>query len=209
MAVVNTMHPVNGLSRATRLAGALGLSGVMVLGAGACGGEQKGRVSLTRETEAERNSDQISTVALIEFSDYVPEVLKSDLRSRVPIIRDAFEPVTVIVGDVDNETQGVVLTSDFVAMLKRIRANLIGSRAAEGKLKFVENRARLSRLAAREGLGPVDEPALDPETTFFLTMDVTKINRGNTNLYYMASQLTHYATRQIVFEEKYEIKQVN
>ncbi|MEM7682372.1 MAG: hypothetical protein AAF288_10495 [Planctomycetota bacterium] len=197
------------LSVLSRGALAFGLAGAVLLGGAACESEQKGRVPLTKDTEAEKNSDKILPTALLEFSDVVPETLKSDLRTRVPLIRDAIDPVTVILGDVDNQTQGVVLTSDFVAMLNRIRANLINSDSGRQKLRFVENRSRLARLAAREGVVPAEAPSYDPETTYALTMNVYKINRGNTNLYFLASQLTHFGTNQIVFEQDYEIKQVN
>ncbi len=176
-------------------------------------GEKRGRVPVTQETEGEKRSDRISPIALIEFSDQVPDILRRDL-ALLPEIRDIGGPITVIVGDIDNKTAGVVPTSDFEMVSSRIRSDLINSPVGEAKIDFVEDRARLRNLAAREDIrrndGGLAEPEpYDADTTFALNLDVYRINRKNTNLYYMEAQLVSFATNRIVFSEQYEMKQIN
>src|SRR5690606_34478456 len=116
---------------------------------------------------------------------------------------------TVILGDINNRTE-VVSSTDFEAMRARLRNNLLNSMATD-RLRCVENRAPLNQLRQREMVlpeeGPVEPGAYDPQTTYALNGDFYRIARGSTNLYYMEFQLVHFGSNEIVFSNRYEVKQ--
>lgn len=173
-------------------------------------GKASGRVDITTTTAEERDSQKLLPVALIEFSDQVPAKLFQEL-SVLPQIKDATDRVTIIMGDIDNRTR-IVPTSDFQVAAARIRNNLLTSPVGRSNFKFVERRARMTDLAARERVasaGELADPAdYDPQTTYTLNGDFFRISRGETNYYYMEFQLVHFATNEIVFANRYEVKQV-
>jgi len=126
-------------------------------------------------------------------------------------------------GDINNKT-GIVSTNDYEYVTSGIRSRLINSRMAREKLHFVEQRARVERLAERERVatnppagaqavefrgGVYFVPDYDASRTFALTMDVYRIGRGDTNLYSMEAQLVSLGTNRIIFSNEYQMKQVN
>jgi hypothetical protein len=69
----------------------------------------------------------------------------------------------------------------------------------------------MRRLKARELGVPeseIPEPKYDINTSFFLNGDMFRVGRGKTNLYYMQVQLTHAASNEIVFNDRFDIKQI-
>jgi len=168
-----------------------------------------GRIDPARTTKSERADDRILPVALLEFSDAAAMKLVQELRY-VPEIRDIDGPVTIILGDIENKTL-YVSTTDFEFMVDRLRNNLLNS-AAHGKLRFVENRARMERLVARERVGtpgedPAQPPNYDAQTTFFLNADVYQVERGSTQLYGLFAQLVSPTTNRIVWQKEMDVKQ--
>lgn len=195
-------HPV----RTLLLAALAATTGVLLTGCA----KETGRIPVSETTPAERDAAKVLPVALIEFSDQVPQHLCQQLAG-TPHIADTPGQVTVILGDLVNKTQ-IVPSTDFEMASQRLRNNLINSSYARDKLKFVENRARLDRLAAREGVvdqeGMSGPPAYDPQTTYTLNGDFYRVARHDTNSYYMQFQLVHFATNEIVFSDRYEVKQI-
>jgi hypothetical protein len=178
----------------------------------ACDTTKRGRLDPYETTREEARSDKVSTTALLEFSDQVPDRLIQDLYD-LPIIRDTDGRVNVLIGDFNNQTR-IVPTSDFEMIAQRIRNELINSKVATSKLRFTEKRARVERLAAGEKVlnpdgSPVDAPAYDATRTYLLLGDFYRTNRANTNLYYMQFQLVNTASNDIVFSDRYEVKQAN
>jgi len=172
-------------------------------------GSTGGRIDMGKTTDAERASPRILPGALIEFSDQVAQELAQDL-AEVRTIRDAPSRCTIIVGDINNKTQ-IVSSDEFEMTRSRIRNNLLQSQYVTDRLKFVENRARIDQLRQREMVlpqeGPVGPDAYDPQTTYALNGDFYRVHRGNVNQYYMEFQLVHFASNEIVFSERYEVKQ--
>ena len=180
-----------------------------VLASLGCSGP-RGRVDPYETTRAEKGSSQVLPVALLEFADQVPERLTQDLYD-LPMIRENTGRVLVLLGDFDNRTRNVP-TSDFELAAQRIRNRLINSELASGKLRFTEKRRRIERLADEEMVQnadgtPVGAPAYDAATTYVLTGDFDRLNRGDTNLYYMQFQLVNAGNNEIVFSDSYEVKQ--
>ena len=170
----------------------------------------RGRVDPYETTRAEKDSEQVLPVALLEFADQVPERLTQDLYD-LPMIGETPGRVLVLIGDFNNRTRNVP-TSDFELIAQRIRNRLINSENASGKLRFTEKRRRIERLADEEMVQnaegtPVGAPAYDAATTYILAGDFHRIDRGDTNLYYMQFQLVNAGNNEIVFSDSYEVKQ--
>ncbi len=178
-----------------------------------CRSEPGGRIDLSRTTYAERKSGLILPETLIEFSDQVAQRVVADLRN-IPEVRDVDGPVTILVGDINNRTDAVS-SSEFEMVASRLRSRLINSDVARGKLRFVERRARMNRIADREAVGTVEAPSgpenYNPNATFALNGDFYRIGRSgenDMNQYYMEFQLVSFATNNIVFSDTYDVKQL-
>ncbi len=178
-----------------------------------CESTQRGRIDVYETTEAETYSDRVLPVALTEFSDQVPQRLIADL-GQIPQLRQAEGRATILLGDINNQTR-IVPSSDFELMSQRIRNELLNSNVARDRMRFVERRARIERLAQREGVvtdvetGDFDTGDYAADDSFWLLGDFYRVNRKNVNQYYMQFQLVHAATNEIVFSDRYDVKQVN
>jgi hypothetical protein len=173
-------------------------------------GSSSNRIGTTTTTGAERKDPRILPVTLTEFSDQASRNLAQDL-GEIPELGSKGVRATVILGDINNKT-GIVASDEFELVKKRMRSNLLSSKYVRGKVRWVENRARLAQLAAREGVGTPEVPAgpnsYDPRHTFTLNMDVYRINRGRVNQYYMEVQVVSFASNEIIFSDRFEVKQV-
>jgi hypothetical protein len=190
---------------------AAALLGCVAMSVGGCvsdRGSSGGRLAVTETTEAEWDSAKVLPVSLMEFSDQASRRIVEDLVI-LPRIRDDAGRVTVILGDINNKT-GIVSSTEFEVVTARLRNNLINSDISRGTLRFVERRARMQDLAAREGVASgqilADPPDYDPATTYALNGDFYRIGRGETNQYYMEVQLVHFASNEIVFSDRYDSK---
>jgi PBP1b-binding outer membrane lipoprotein LpoB len=169
----------------------------------------KGRVDPRQTTRAEMRSNQVLPAALLEFADQMPQTLAQRIAT-APQVRDTPGLITIVMGDIANKTD-IVSTSEFELMVERMRSNLLASATLRERLRFVESRARLEALARRElGVTPAElpKPVYDPATSYAMVADVFRIGRGDTNLYAMHVQLTSFATGAIVFDDRFEVKQV-
>ncbi len=199
-------------SRLITLGAMAAVAGLLVLSA--CqdpAGHTGGRVGTTDTTDPEARSRKVLPAALIEFSDQAPRELVAKLME-IPAIRDAITPVTVILGDMNNQTQ-IVSTNDFEMMARRMRNNLINSDFARGKLSFVQDRSRVEALASREQVvtetgTTAAPPAYQAGSTYALIGDFYRVRRGDMNQYYMEFQLVSFATNQIVFSDRFDVKQL-
>ena len=204
------LHAVSN-RQATLAAAALLAVGLIVL-AGCQRGHPGGRIDPGVTTEAERTdrAGRILPIALREFSDQAAQQLIQALPD-VRHIRDQEDRVTVILGDLNNQTR-VVSTNDFETLQRQLRSNLLNARPATDRLTFVERRDRMQRLAERERIADdgflADPPDYDPRTTYTLNGNFHRVNRGGTNFYYMDFELVHFATNEIVFNTSYEVNQI-
>lgn len=169
------------------------------------------RIGLGETTQAELASPKVLPAALIEFSSQAPQRLVADL-SDLPLIEVLNEPATIILGDIENKTQ-IVSSNEFEIAMERFRDQLLNSRIARDELTFVADRSRLARLAQREEVvGPEGQPAApdpyDETSTFALLGNFNRIARGGVNQYFMQFQLVHFGTNQLIWSDRYEVKQV-
>lgn len=173
-------------------------------------GSRGGRIETDTTTRAEAADARILPVSLMEFSDQVPRQLAQELLD-LPELGGQGVRATVILGDINNKTR-IVSSDEFELARARIRNSLLNSQFVRNRIRWVENRARLAQLAAREGVGTAEVPAgpnaYDPRYTFTLNMDVFAINRGPVNQYYLEAQMVSFATNEIIFSKRYEVKQV-
>lgn len=170
------------------------------------GCEKAGRIDPSVTTKAELRSSQVLPVALVEFSDSAAQQLAQDLAD-IPLIRDADQRATVLMGDLNNKTNNVS-SDEFELVRSRIRNSLLQSPYVRDRVKFVESNARMEFLRQQErGLGSAESPDHDPANTFALNGDFYRIGRGDVNQYYLEYQLVHFQTNEIVFSKRYDVKQ--
>jgi len=175
-----------------------------------CESNPSGRAGIGETMEDETESRKILPTALTEFSDQVARQLTADLAD-LPRLRDVEGKVTILFGDLNNKTR-VTPTSDFELMTQRMRDILINSDFARQHVRFYADRERMRRLARREGVGSrpgAQGPGpYDPQNTFVLLGDFYRVRRGDVGQYMMRFELSHFATGQTVFSNRYDIKQV-
>lgn len=163
-----------------------------------------------RTTAAERHDPRPLPAALTEYSDQVAESVARDL-ARISQDQQTPGRITVILGDIINKT-GNVRSDEFELVRSRIRNLLLQSDYVRDQVKFVENRARMSRLAERERVASegffADPDDYDPKATYVLNGEMYRIHRGEINQYYFEFQLSHFASNEIVFSDRYDLKQV-
>ncbi len=182
------------------------------------------RVPPGETTAGELNDPRQHPVTLVEFQDTATADMLQMLPD-APRVRDVAGSATILMGDINNKTS-LVSTADYEYITSGVRSRLIRARATRDKLKFVEKRRRVENIAARErvatdpappaagseeinwGGGSYYVPDYKADESFGLMMDVYRINRGNTNLYSVEIQLVHFATGEIVYSYKQDVKQV-
>ncbi len=170
-------------------------------------GHRSGRVDTSVTTDAEVRSTRVLPVALLEFSDQVPQALVQDLAD-IPAIQELPGRATIVMGDLNNRT-GNISSDEFELIRSRVRNSLLQSRYVRDRLRFVESRARMDYLRERElGAAAPSQTQHDPDSAFALNGDFYRIGRrGSVNQYYMEFQLVHFKTNEIVFSKRYDVKQ--
>lgn len=182
------------------------------------------RVPPGETTNAELNNPKQLPVSFAEFE----EGAVADLLQEAPKMRwvaSSSEPVTVLLGDINNKT-GNVSTSDYEFVMSGIRSRLIRANATRDKMVFVEKRKRVEGLAQKErvatdpapqeakseavtwGGGSYYVPDYKADRTYGLFMDVFRVGREKTNLYRMELQVVELATNNIVYSYSRDTKQV-
>lgn len=202
----------------------LGLGASLLLALIGCASPPRGqdnyRVEPTDTTRAERNSPQVTTTELTEFSDQVVAQLTEDLKS-IPELNQGYR-ATIVYGDMVNKT-GIVSTTDFEAFRTRIRSKLLQSRMVLQNVRFVEDRAKLEALQNREFGGNRDVlqegsrsgqgRQLNADYTFFLNGEFNRVNRdGRTeqsNYYLLTFNLMRANDGEVIWTNApYESKRV-
>jgi len=174
----------------------------------------KGRVGVGQTTTGEIRDPRVQATALVEGSDEMAQAFAKDLAQmeEVVALNARGERATILMGDINNKTD-IVSSDEFEMMRSRIRNTLLQSSYVKDKVRFVERRGRVGRIAESE-LGPqpdgavVEVPSYDRRTAYFLNGDFYRIGRGSTNQYYMEFHLDSVTTGTLVFSKRYEVKQV-
>ncbi len=171
-------------------------------------GQSGGRIGVSETTWSEQRSERVLPVALIEFSDQAAQQLAQDL-ARIRADGQIPDRVTILLGDIENKTQ-IVSSDEFEMSRSRLRSSLLQSQHVRGWVKWVEGRARMQYLRAREldtAQGFTPEPIQDFDTAYALNGSFYRISRGDMGQYGFEFQLTRFATNEIVWSSWYEIKQ--
>ena len=173
-------------------------------------GKDPGRVEVTNTTPAERSSAEVQLTAQHEFSDLIAQQLAADFQ-KIPELNQGVR-VTVVFGDIVNKTE-VVPTTEFEAFRTRIRQKLMQSQMILKNIRFVENKARVNDLIAREGDGAPGRAALNPKYTYFLNGEMYRSTRAGAgqevNEYQMSYNLTSMDSGEIIWTNSpYDVKQV-
>ncbi|MGB1126443.1 MAG: hypothetical protein ACPG4Q_14670 [Phycisphaeraceae bacterium] len=200
------------------------LTAGLLMGTVGCKGTDSRRVPVDESTRAELDDQRQLPVTLIEFR----ESASADILQALPTARgisDTPERVTILLGDINNKTTSMS-TNDYEYVVSGIRSNLIRTKAAGDKMKFVEERRRVENIASKErvatdpapadaageeikwGGGSFYVPDYDAKLTYGMFMDVYEIRRSESALYYIEVQLVSFATNEIIYSFRTETKQV-
>ena len=168
-------------------------------------GDTGGRIDPYRTTHSDEHSSRASIPALLEFGDRTSESLAQQI-SDIDAVRNASGKLVLELGSIDNHTS--TPTSDFEQLRNRIRGQLFESRLLRDRFLFVEGRQRMEAEQERvSGDNSAGVAKYDPAITYVLQGDFFESNRGDRRQYYMEFKLTNLASREIVFQETFDLAQ--
>lgn len=196
------------MNNTTRTLGSLLIITTVALGLGCEStpnrGDSGGRTDPYGSTDADRNSNQASFPALLEFSDQVAAQLVQDLM-KIPGIRESETQVILELGGISNKTR--TPSTDFEIIQRRVRNQLLKSDYVLKNVAIVENRQRLDREIDRIANDQEGTNIYDPSSTYVLLGDFMEANRGGKRYYYFDFTLTELKSRRVVFNEDYDLAQ--
>lgn len=166
-----------------------------------------GRIDPYRTTDADHASSSASGAALWEYSDRVAESLVRDL-SELDRIRTAPTRVVLELGNLRNRTN--TPTGDFELIQHRIRGKIRKSRLIRDHFLIVDDPQRMDSEKQRIIGGGDDSTGTaryKAEETYVLMGDFFESRRGLTRRYYFEFKLTHLASRELIFNESYDLAQ--
>ncbi len=171
-------------------------------------GDPHGRIEPGQTTRDEVRHRSPILSGYIEFAD----VLAQDLAQEITQIRaeQGIEGrVTVAFGDIANKT-GIVPTDEFEIIRNRLRTHVTQSPFMRQSTRWVDDRRLADALIQRElnGAGAPRADVIDIDNSLALNMDMLRADRGGTQLYAFYVRLSHFRTREVVFEREYLAKQV-
>jgi hypothetical protein len=213
LAVLTTRLRSPGFKPSSLAALALVLAALPLLG---CenSGDTGGRIDPYRTTSADRASNRASIPAMLEFGDNVSAQLAQQI-SDIDEIHNAPTKVVLELGSIENHT--ATPTSDFEQLRNRIRGQLYQSKLIRRHFLIVEGRQRMQAEQDRivgPGSADTSQPAdhggvasYDPRTTYVLQGDFFEMNRIDRRQYYFEFKLTNLVTREIVFDEHFDLGQ--
>lgn len=170
-------------------------------------GETGGRIDPYRTTRSDQRSSRASIPAMLEFGDTVSASLAQEI-SELDAVASADGKLVLELGSIENHTG--TPTTDFEQLRNRIRGQLFRSKLVKEHFLIVESRQRMQKERDRVvGDGEGDPPVAryDPAITYVLQGDFYESNRGSRRQYYMEFKLTNLASREIVFQESFDLGQ--
>lgn len=175
-----------------------------------------------RTTGSDEASTKASIPALLEFADLTAQSLAEQISS-LPHVVQRYDAVTktqgrliLEMGSIDNQSR--TPSSDFELIQRRLRSQLMRSQLIKSKFMFVEGRARAERdvnriqgnnngdLLQEGNAGATDQYANND--TYLLLGDFLEANRGNRRQYFFNFKLVHAQSREIVFDEAFDLAQM-
>ena len=209
----------------TRLVVGAGVIGSMLLLAGCAQpprGNDGGRLGTETMSRGEERSAAIPIVSLSESADKVTQGLARDIQRVIDEEYKGFR-ATIILGAIENRSNGRVATQDVELIRDKIRTGLVRSKLFRDNVAVRERRAvatavNQEELGASPGkedlLGEGRKPAAAPGSiaaanqsyTMQLNGRLFDSERGATNFYRVAFDLVRADNAEIVFSSEYEIK---
>lgn len=168
-------------------------------------GSSGGRIPVEASTPAEVGDPRILPADYMAFADECAQGLIRDL-PEVPAFQETSSRVTILFGDIKNET-GIISSTEFAMVREKIKNNLLRSRTFNDNFRFLISRGQLDELRRREVNTPTDPNRFDERHTYFLSGTMFRVNRGNVNLYLVTFQLENFTSGEIVWLRDYESKQ--
>lgn len=185
---------------------ALFLAATMVVGCQSVPtGTSGGRVDPYRTTAPELSSTKANLKAMLEFSEIAAGRLVLDL----PTINTAKGPdgrAVLELGTIANNTQ--TPTGDFELMLNRLRGKLFKSDVVRRNFAVVVDRSRMLSEQQRTGATGGAASTYDANVTYLLQGDFHEAVRRERRQFYFQVTLTHLASREIVFQDDYDLGQL-
>jgi hypothetical protein len=168
-------------------------------------GSSGGRIPTEASTPAEVADPRILPADYMAFADEASQGLIRDLPD-VPAFHDTPSRITILFGDMQNET-GIISSTEFAMVREKIKNNLLRSRTFNDNFRFLISRAQLDELRRREVNTPTDPTRFDEQHTYLLNGTMFRVNRGNVNMYLVTFQLVNFTTGEVVWLRDYESKQ--
>ena len=180
-------------------------------------GETGGRIDPYSTTKDDLRSDRVSLPALMQFGDQVAQRVAKDLKD-IDEIESRQTRAILELGTIVNKTK--TPTQDFEQFQVRLRSALRKSPFIRDRFKFVESGGRGDAEKMRtqgpgaedllqEGTGTGGTDRYDAKDTYVLQGDFYEAKRGDRSQYYMNFKLTNVQSREIVFEDDYDLGQVH
>jgi len=169
-------------------------------------GSTGSRIDPYRSTPADTASNKASIPALLEFSSQTASRLAYDL-ANIDEIRNANQKMVLELGTIANHT--ATPSSDFEAIQKRVRGQLLKSDVVRKKFDITMDPARMDAEMARLGATGAAPARYDSNITYVLQGDFHEANRGGRRQYYFQFMLTHLGSRRIVQQFDYDLAQVS
>lgn len=169
-------------------------------------GHTGGVIDSRTRTGADRHDRAADSVSLVEFAGDVGQKLSADFLS-IPNIQQSQYRVILEMGSIQNMTQ--TPSSDFAALQRKVFLTLQQSDFVRRGARIVERRERMDRDAQLAGAtGNVAQYTVGD--TYFLQGTFSELSRGGgyQSTYLFDFTLTQAESREVVYAEQFEFKQV-
>jgi hypothetical protein len=179
-------------------------------------GSTGGRIDPYRTTASDQASGRANIPSLLEFSEQTARRLAEDICQLDGIANSGGggasggasggQRQVLELGTITNLTQ--TPSSDFELIQNRLRGQLLRSDLVKRNFVVVMDRQRMTSEYERLGAVGADPARYDAANTYVLQGDFHEAIRGERRQYYFQFVLTNLATRQIVFQDDYDLAQV-
>lgn len=177
-------------------------------------GDSGGRINPYASTGADAASTDASMPAMLEYSDQVAEALARRIGG-IPEIAGSPTRVVVELGAIENQTN--TPRTDFEMIQRRLRGRLLSSDIVTANVRFVESVAAMD-AEQRRVMGDETDPLqrdyergrtdrYDPSHTYVLRGAFFESVRYDTRRFYFEFNLVNLQTRDIVFNEPFDLAQ--
>jgi hypothetical protein len=181
-------------------------------------GETQNRVGVTSTSAADLRDPAANPANLFEFSDRVAEAV-ADRLLQEPRVQALRERGVLVMGTMENRTS--TPGNDFELIRRRVINSITNNRQLRTRLMVTRSLSEAQAIAAKEGIAPpvdrLDEgrgrapagPAqYAPDQLFNLTGEFFAMERSGSSTYYWRMVVTHVGSREEIFSQDFEYKQL-